>query len=184
MALTLFGVSAVCLAADALAGTALVAALGTTTADAPPLLAAAWSLLAAARFGVTLLPGHEPLITRYSRFDDAGPPLGGAWYTRALTLAWTIVFAGFALGFAAAAVLSWPILTLSVAQPVVCGGLFLGEHALRNRLFPQHGRATASGTLRAVGRAHGLIGRTTDLARGGGDGRPVAVDATALRHAG
>ena len=57
----------------------------------PPALISAYFLVL---FGKTLLPGHEALLTRFSRInlDGAVPPTIAA-YTRRLTVVWTILFA-------------------------------------------------------------------------------------------
>jgi hypothetical protein len=120
-----------------------------------PLAAALGNAAVALRFGLTLRPGREPLIAQYSRFDWAGPPEGG--YTRALTLAWALLLGAFALGHAALALAGRDDMPLAIAEPLVCALLFCGEHALRNRRFPQLGRATPLRTLRAIGLAHGLV---------------------------
>ena len=144
--------AAAALAAEAAAGAALLALGGP---EGPAALAALGNLVVCLRFGVTLLPGREPLITRYGRFDPAGLPDGDGGYTRRLTAAWAALLGGFALAYAVAAAASWPVAALSVAEPLACAGLFLGEHALRNRRFPQHGRATPLRTLRAIRLSHG-----------------------------
>lgn len=102
------------------------------------------------RFAATLRPGREPLITRYTRFDAGGCPAEVAPYSRTLTLLWA-----WFLGLFAAAHLM--VLAghgshaLVLAAEVGLGlALFLGEHAVRNRRFPHHGRATPARTLRAV----------------------------------
>jgi hypothetical protein len=120
-----------------------------------PLAAALGNAAVALRFGLTLLPGREPLIAQYSRFDWAGPPEGG--YTRALTLAWALLLGGFALAHAALGLAGLDDTPLAVAEPVICALLFCAEHGLRNRRFPQLGRATPLRTLRAIGLAHGLV---------------------------
>lgn len=126
------------------------AALSAFGARGPALLAAAFNLGAALRFGVTLLPGREPLITRFGRFDAAGLPDADGAYTRRLTRIWAAALGGFAALFAAAAAFSWPILALSAAELAACTLLFLGEHRVRNRRFPHHGQATISRTLLAI----------------------------------
>ncbi|MEN0077226.1 MAG: hypothetical protein AAGC69_22765 [Paracraurococcus sp.] len=120
-----------------------------------PLAAALGNAAVALRFGLTLLPGREPLIARYSRFDWAGAPEGG--YTRILTLAWALLLGGFALAHLALALAGIRDAPLAVAEAAICATLFCGEHALRNRRFPHHGRATPLRTLRAIGLAHGLV---------------------------
>ncbi len=106
------------------------------------------------RFAATLRPGREPLITRYTRFDSGGCPAEVAEYSRGLTLLWAWFLGLFALGHAAA--LAGPSShALVLAAEVALGlALFVGEHAVRNRRFPHHGRATPGRTLRAVRLAH------------------------------
>jgi uncharacterized membrane protein len=116
----------------------------------PPLLAALGNLLAGLRFGVTLLPGREPLISRYSRFDAAGPPDAEGRYTRRLTAVWALVLGGFALAFLLAALGFLPAGPPTRLQPALCAALFLGEHVLRRRCFPQLGRVTPLRTIRAI----------------------------------
>lgn len=116
----------------------------------PALLAVAVNLAVCCRFLVTLRRGSVPLITRYARSDEAGLPRECEGYTRALTAIWAGVLLLFAVAHAA------PMLDLSttgqvsVAQSVVLTALFLAEHPLRSRLFPQIGRATPLRTLRAM----------------------------------
>jgi uncharacterized membrane protein len=167
-------VAAATLAAEVAAGAALTAVGGAA------VLAALGNLFVSLRFAATLLPGREPLITRYSRFDrehllrraapaspDAAvsaslpPEDGHGVYTRRLTAVWAALLGGFALAYAAAALASWPVAVLSAAEPLACATLFLGEHALRNRVFPGDGRATPLRTLRAIRLSHGLGGRGT-----------------------
>ncbi|MBB5694263.1 hypothetical protein [Muricoccus pecuniae] len=101
-------------------------------------------------FARSLLPGHEPVIARYNRFDETKDPAECAGHARRLTLFWAV-----ALALAAAADL------LAVARGVDLGwgpdavllALFLGEHALRSLLFPAGGIAWPSQTLRAIMRA-------------------------------
>ena len=130
-------------------------ALGAVLLPAPtaalPVLA---NLAGSWRFATTLRPGREPLITRYTRFDPGGCPAEVAGYSRRLTLIWAWFLGLFALahavvlaGFGAHAV----VLAAEVALGLA---LFLGEHGVRNRRFPHHGRATPGRTLRAVRRAH------------------------------
>jgi uncharacterized membrane protein len=137
-------------AALTLDGACAALALAAFGAPGPAILAAAFNLGAALRFAVTLLPGREPLISRFGRFEAAGLPDRDGAYTRRLTQAWMAVLGGFAAAFAAAAALSWPVALFSAAELAVCALLFLGEHALRNHLFPHHGRATPARTLMAI----------------------------------
>jgi len=147
--------AAAALATEMAVGAVAVALVGS---DGPAVLAALGNFCVCLRFGATLLPGREPLISRYSRFD-AGLPDADGTYTRRLTLVWSALLAGFALAYATAALASWSIAVISVVQPLTCGTLFLGEHVLRNRRFPEHGRATPLRTLRAIWLSHGAAVR-------------------------
>ena len=122
-----------------------------------PILAAALNAGVAARFAWTLRPGAVPLITRYARADRMGLPREAEGYTRALTALWAALIGGFALAQAGPFLDLWTTRDVALAQAAACIALFLGEHALRNRRFPQHGRATPLRTLRAIGLAHGLV---------------------------
>lgn len=124
----------------------------------PALLGGLGSLAAALRFGWTLRPGAEPLISRYSRFDAAGPPDRDGRYTRRLTAAWALLLGGFALAFLAAALGHLPAGPLWRLQPGLCAAFFLGEHLLRRHCFPELGRVTPLRTLQAIYRCHRQVG--------------------------
>ncbi len=106
------------------------------------------------RFGATLLPGREPLITRYTRFDEGAVAQECLGYSRGLTVLWTVFLGGFATAHAAAFAGLWPTGTVLAAEVLAGAALFLGEHPVRSRRFPHHGRATPLRTLRAVRLAH------------------------------
>lgn len=143
------------LAVEAAAGSAI---LHLSREAGPALLAACGSLLASLRFGWTLRPGAEPLISRYSRFDAAGPPDRDGRYTRRLTAAWALLLGGFALAFLAAALGLCAAAPLWRLQPALCAAFFLGEHLLRRRCFPGLGRVTPLQTLHAIYRCHRQVG--------------------------
>lgn len=123
-------------------------------ASGPALLAGLGNLLACLRFGQTLLPGEEPLISRYSRHDMAGLADRCGAYTRRLTMVWFLVLAAFAALFLLAAYDIGPAGPLSRLEPVVLVTLFLGEHLLRSRCFPELGRVTPLRTVRAILLSH------------------------------
>ena len=149
----LLGVLAAILAFDVLAGLALQRIAGPAGAA---LVAALGNGLVALRFGATLLPGREPLISRYSRFDSAGLPDPQGRYTRGLTTFWAALLGSFCLIDATAIAAAHPIAVLSAIEALVCVMVFCGEHAVRNRRFPQLGRATPLRTVRAICLAHGV----------------------------
>ncbi|MEN0074612.1 MAG: hypothetical protein AAGC69_09520 [Paracraurococcus sp.] len=136
---------------EAAAGAAILEAAGRA---GPALLAGLGNLLASLRFGLTLRPGGEPLISRYARFDAAGMPDADGRYTRRLTWLWALLLGGFALAFLGAALGAGSAAPLARLQPLACLGLFLGEHALRRRRFPGLGPVSPLGTLRAIWRCH------------------------------
>jgi uncharacterized membrane protein len=101
-------------------------------------------------FGHTLLPGREPLITRFRRFDIGYVAPKFIRYTRRLTLFWTILFAfGTAVSLAAAVagdieLWSWIAFVL---LPALSAAFFLGEHAYRAYRYGVEGRASPLHTL-------------------------------------
>lgn len=118
------------------------------------------NLLASYGFASTLLPGREPLISRYTRFaHDGRPPPYLARYTRRLTVCWAMLLAGFATAQAAALAGLWPPNAVLAVEAAAGGALFLGEHLARPFLFPQHGPATLRQTFRAVRLAHAAEAR-------------------------
>ena len=112
------------------------------------------NLVASHQFGATLLPGQEPLITRYTRFDFGHLPPDLRAYTRRLTLLWAALLAGFAAAQGAALAGLLPPSGVFAAEAAACAALFLGEHLVRARRFPHHRPITLRRTLRAVRLAH------------------------------
>ncbi len=105
-------------------------------------------------FAATLLPGREPLISRYTRFDFGHLPPDCAAYTRGLTVLWAALLAGFAAAQAAALAGHWRPSAVLAVEAAVGGAVFLGEHLVRGSRFPHHGPATVRRTVRAVRLAH------------------------------
>lgn len=102
-------------------------------------------------FWTTLRSGKEPLIARYTRHDLGGLPTDCVSYTRGLTFLWGGVFAVLVLLH----LLQWMLLglhdwPLATVTPLALLLLFLGEHWIRGRVLPQHGRATPWRTMRAI----------------------------------
>lgn len=106
-----------------------------------------------ALFGHTLLPGREPLITRFRRFEIGHVAPKFVRYTRLLTMLWTILFAfGTAVSLAAALageIELWSWLAF-VLMPALTAGFFLGEHAYRAYRFGTEGRASPLRTLALI----------------------------------
>ena len=117
------------------------------------LHAAAYAALLV-RFGVTLRPGREALVTGLARRLNPRFRPDMVRYTRRVTVAWCVLFAGELA--ASAAMLAWAprgwwvrFVTLGHLVPV--GMLFLGEYALRRRVFGRDGTSMAA-MIRAVRR--------------------------------
>ena len=94
--------------------------------------------LLASVFGRSLLSGNVALIERIARVDNPELPPPLCRYTRRLTAAWAVWLAVAALLSLAAALAGvapgWIQLLVWTGTAV----LFVGEHALRPRLFPGH----------------------------------------------
>lgn len=101
-------------------------------------------------FGHTLLPGKEPLITRFRRLDVGHVEPKFIGYTRQLTMLWTMLFAAGTLVSLAAAISgnvelwSWIAFVLLPALTVV---LFVGEHVYRAY---RYGAAERTSPLRTL----------------------------------
>ncbi|RZL03223.1 MAG: hypothetical protein EOP36_05565 [Rubrivivax sp.] len=86
-------------------------------------------------FGHTLAAGHEPLVTRFARIMRRGdmPPEVLA-FTRGVTLAWALFFAGIALVsaflYAAVSIEAWSVFSNLVNSPLI-GLMFVVEYAVR-----------------------------------------------------
>jgi uncharacterized membrane protein len=112
-----------------------------------------------ASFGATLLPGRTPMVTRIAERLNPSFNARMRLYTRRVTSAWCLVFAGELA--ASALLLLWGahamwlgFVSLGHLLPVAL--LFLGEYALRRCLFGRDSTDMAT-MLRAIrGRTGGL----------------------------
>jgi len=104
-------------------------------------------------FGLTLLPGHTPLITQIGQ--QARGPLTAEMcrYTRRITQLWSLCFFLIALN---ATLLSWLAsmelwsLFTNVITYVFVGALFIGEFVYRKYRFPMHDHPSFLEYLRIV----------------------------------
>ena len=112
------------------------------------------NLTAVLLFGVTLLPGRVPLITRFSRFDKlqtTSPEVDR--HTRILTALWAGYFASIIIATVVLAIFgdfltaSWLV---TVISPVGSAALFLLEHLYRHFRRDMFGRASVFRTLRVI----------------------------------
>ncbi len=119
----------------------------------PPILL---PLLMLFIFGRTLGAGREPLITAIG--EAARGPLSQAMrrYTRRLTQLWCLVFITMIVWSAILPWLEQPELWswfTNVINYGVVGVLFIGEFALRKKLFPTHNHPDFFEYLRIIARA-------------------------------
>jgi uncharacterized membrane protein len=106
-------------------------------------------------FGRTLLPGHEPIISRLSRVLRGSLPTQLGVYTRRLTWLWTGVFAGLLLEsvlLAAYAPLEvWSLFT-NILNYLLLAVLFLGEYVYRVLRFRKYSHASPLQIVRGLAR--------------------------------
>lgn len=109
-----------------------------------------------ALFGRTLLAGHEPLVTRLARLvhKELPPPI--TRYTRAVTVAWALFFAGMGtlavLLYAFAPRATWSAFVNLLTLPCVCA-MFGVEYIVRRLRFPWFGHASILAGVREFRRA-------------------------------
>ncbi len=101
-------------------------------------------------FGRTLLPGQEPLVTRFARHaHHAISPLLAS-YTRKVTWAWTLFFAVMAINslalYAAAPIRVWALFANGLT-PLLVFVVFAAEYLVRLRALPVQDRV---GPIQAV----------------------------------
>jgi uncharacterized membrane protein len=104
-------------------------------------------------FGNTLLPGREPLITRFRRLEEGFVSPMFVSYTRCLTVLWTVLFAIATMASLVAAVWGdmalWSWVSL-IAVPAASLTFFLGEHVYRALRYGREGRSSPFRTLRTT----------------------------------
>ena len=98
-----------------------------------------FNLAMALLFGATLLPGREPLCTRFAAMIDGALTPRVERYTRRITVAWTLFFVAIAAAstvlFATASIVAWSTFPNYLALPLV-GAMFTAEHAWRRFALP------------------------------------------------
>lgn len=106
-------------------------------------------------FGRTLRRGRDPLVSRVARrvHGALAPELEA--YTRSVTLAWCVFFAGqvtvSALLFAFAPLEAWSLFVNVLNVPLIAL-MFGSEYLYRMTHYPDHPRTTLPGMLRAFAR--------------------------------
>jgi len=90
-------------------------------------------------FGRTLLPGREPLVTRFARLVHGDLPPRMARYTRQVTIAWAVFFALMAAVaialYAFASRELWSAFVNLLTIPCVLA-MFVAEYSIRRLRFP------------------------------------------------
>ncbi|MBE9554612.1 MAG: hypothetical protein IMF05_14200 [Proteobacteria bacterium] len=150
---------------------ALFSAIGYGEPGAGPYLLLAApvciNLMLMVLFGVTLLPGRIPLITRFSRFDrlqTTGPEIDR--HTRMVTALWTGYFAVIVAATVLLAVAgnfltaSWIV---TVGSPAGSATLFLLEHLYRHFRRDMFGQASVFRTLRVIAHPEAWRGMLRDV---------------------
>ncbi len=111
-----------------------------------------------ALFGATLLPGRTPLVTQLAERLDPGFHPGMAGYTRAVTGAWCLFFAGQLLAslllLLLAPAAAWSML-VNVLDVVLVAVMFGAEYGVRRLRFRGHEHVPFAALVRAV-RAGGI----------------------------
>lgn len=112
-------------------------------------------------FGATLRRGAEPLVTALARRVHREFTPAMARYTRQVTLAWTLYFAGMAaasvLLFATGEFAHWSLLA-NLLTPVCTAAMFVGESLVRYWLHPDFERVSLQLVVQAW-RSHGAARR-------------------------
>ena len=112
-------------------------------------------------FGRTMMPGREALITRLARHVHGTLPEDIERYTRQVTTAWCLFFAGMALTslmlFLLAPLAIWSVFANLLNVPLVVA-MFLAEYLYRILRYPNFSHASIRSTIRAF-QKHGGSGR-------------------------
>ncbi|MDR9437177.1 MAG: ketosynthase [Thiohalophilus sp.] len=106
-------------------------------------------------FALSLLPGHEPLVTRFARLLDGEPDPAVRRYTRNVTLAWVLflsLLGVISVLLVCCASRQWWSLFTNLLGYLLVLLFFLAEFVLRRRRFPQRARYSFIGFMRAMAR--------------------------------
>ena len=104
-------------------------------------------------FGSTLLPGRQPLVTQLATLVHGQIPEEIVRYTRSVTWAWCVFFAGMAMTsallFLLAPLQAWSVFNSLLNLPLVVM-MYLGEYAWRLWRYPDFSHASIATVLRAM----------------------------------
>ncbi len=116
-------------------------------------------------FARTLLPGREPLITRFRRLDMSSLTAEACLYTRRLTVFWAL-YLGACTGASLLAALYADWIAWSWIVNVICPGgaaaTFLAEHFYRKRYLGHFGPTSLARTFRTMLRAEAWSNSSID----------------------
>jgi uncharacterized membrane protein len=103
-------------------------------------------------FGKSLRAGHEPLVTGFARIVHRTLSPALVAYTRSVTLAWTLYFAGISLAslllFRLAPIAVWSTFANLLTFPLLVA-MFAAEYAVRCHVLPVADRAGPLEAIRA-----------------------------------
>jgi uncharacterized membrane protein len=103
-------------------------------------------------FGRTLMPGREALVTRLARSVHGTLPKEIERYSRHVTMAWCLFFAGMALTslllFVLAPLAAWSVFANLLNVPLVVA-MFLAEYLYRILRYPNFSHASIRSSLQA-----------------------------------
>jgi uncharacterized membrane protein len=106
-------------------------------------------------FGRTLLPGTEPLVSRFARAVHGELDEPSVRYTRSVTIAWTVffsvIFAGSCALYLTGHVPEWSLLA-NIVTPLAVVLMFVVEYGVRKRALPHQERASILAGVRAFRR--------------------------------
>jgi uncharacterized membrane protein len=140
------------LGAAAFVGWLTLLAAGASPAIVYPLTHVSVYLFLLWYFGRTLRPGNEALITRLATYVHGALPDEIRGYTRRVTWAWCLFFAGIALAsvllFALAPLATWSLFANVLNLPLVAA-MYLGEYAYRLVRYPDFSHASIPTVIRA-----------------------------------
>ena len=111
-------------------------------------------------FASSLTPGRTPLVTRFARRLNPAFHAGMEGYTRGVTVAWSLFFAGQVAASAvllAAAPGAWQVFVTVLSVPLAVL-MALAELAVRRRRFPGGARTGLAGMLRGARSFRALAG--------------------------
>jgi uncharacterized membrane protein len=127
---------------------------------------ALWYLLCLWGFARTLTPGREAIITEIATAVHGPLPPYMREYTRQVTLAWSVFFAGMVLTsfllFTFAPLNAWSFFANVLNFPLVLL-MFMLEHAYRVRRHPSFPHASLARTITAVARHYAAQAKAAEV---------------------